>query len=480
MKWISYSPTLLLLASAPALGGSVVVFETAGPNGKNAAKNIEAQLSEALPDHTVKQAPRPKAWKTVDVRMAGQVGEAAAAAGDDVGVASLVAKKGRKVRLVILAVTSDGRVVFDKGADLPRKQPEKRVVALAQDLAKALGKVLRSLDESASASVGSDELQDSAVDSSPRSTRTGATTELEATEVSGQSGASALLDDSTSLGDKEEEADELVRPSRRRRSSFHAAVGGMVGGLTFQDSISTPVQGGDLKIGVGVTLLTGASLELAMADWLTFSATFRSYGVAIDHEFNGDDPNTAIEEPTVTPPEINASAIGVTALLGTGMEFGPLIGGVVAGVSYDSMTADKQTLTASTGEQGVALVPSWTRLAAIAGITLNRGNLGTKGFTGQFGLLAVPWAMHSESPLTSGSSASTLGVQTWLRGRYHLNDFFGRAGGIYFEARVDLEYLSLSYSGVGTRRAFGSGDPVKSSSESRISVGGVAGVGYVY
>ncbi|MFC1611199.1 hypothetical protein ACFL6C_09580 [Myxococcota bacterium] len=465
---------LTFVVASPAVAGSVVVFGTAGPGGKNATRTLMQALKSGLSEHDVSPKARPRAWKKINVRMAGQIAETTSAAGADVGVASMVAKKRRKLFYVIVAVKADGTVVFDKATRLPRKRPDKKITGLGRDLARAISDELRSSEPVATATEPVDTTETTDVTGvEPEDTGGGET------DAGGFSSPTALLG-----GSEEEEQEPKVTVKRRRRrrgALFHAAAQGGAGGLTFQDSIVTNVQGGDLSIGIGITMLITAGAEISLGNWLTFAATFRRYGARMTHKLNGDNPDTPdVVEPEITPKQINASALGTTALLGTGMEFGPLIGGIVAGLSYDSFKADTQKIITTAGSEEAALVPSWGRFAPVAGVTLSYGNLGSEGLTGQLGLLAVPWASHSEMPLTSGNSPSVLGVQSWLRVRYQIPDLFGTSGGLFVEMRADIEFLTLQFKGNGTRKAIGSGDPVQASEETRLMVGGGLGLGYLF
>jgi hypothetical protein len=485
LNTIVRSVVLWMIAFLPAVASAktIVVFYTGGRGGRMATRNIVEVLSGKMPEHTVMRQARPRAWRALHVRMARQIGEAARTAGADVGVATMVVKKRRKLLFRILVADSSGTVVFDKVSRLPRRRPERKVKAVLQGMASAIADHLRTTEpptsgvESLSAAPAAEA---SAADS-------------EAPVPSSDSAVDDQNQDEETPESEEHQTAMLASPSdteskprieigtrgRRRAEGFHFAVRAGAGVLSFQDDISSPVKGGDLNIGVGVTLLTYAGLELTY-DRFTLAATFHRYTARVGHTFH-DDPDTPEREIEITPKEIGASALGGSALIGGGMKLGPLYGHIVAGAVYDSFTADEQVLTNSSGTQETAvLVPSWSRLAPVAGITLAYGGLGAEGLTAQLGLLAVPWAHHLESPKTSGASSSVLGGRGWLRFRYQLPRLFGGGGGLFIEMVGTGEYLVLQYKGNGTRIAFGSTDTVQASKEVRLSTEGGLSIGYVY
>ncbi len=450
------------------------MFETSGPRGDRAGNIILEVLRAELPDLDVTLQSRPTFLRTAHVRLGKKLGQAVHAGDAAFGVASSVIKRRRRLSLVLVVASADGRVIFDKTIRLPRRRPDKRVKAVMRDLARAVQDELRAASppEPEPVPVAGPEPMTVADTGTTIPTISEPVTSAEPTSAP----PAPVVTPST-----EEPPAAVSRPRRRSRDGFHAAVHGGAGGLLIKNDIATTVQGGELTIDVGMTMLTTAGVELQYDDWLVFSGWFRYYGATIGHGYEGDDPSTAREEPLVEPREIGCTGIGTTLLLGSGMPIGPLIGGLRAGVAYDSFSADRQTLTTSAVADGVAvLVPSWTRLSLLGGIALGYGNLATSGLSGELGGAVVPFAVHEESPRTSGESSSVLGGQGWFRVRYAFTDLFGSAGGLFADVRADIEYLRIQYEGNGTRQALGGTETVQASRETRLTLGAWISVGYVY
>ncbi|MFC1611457.1 hypothetical protein ACFL6C_10890, partial [Myxococcota bacterium] len=225
--------------------------------------------------------------------------------------------------------------------------------------------------------------------------------------------------------------------------------------------ITTPVPGGNLEVKPTMTLVAMAGAE-AEVGRLAFSADVRR--------------DTARMRLLSAPDagEIETSSIGMTGLAGVRFELGPILASPLGGVSYDISS------TRAPSELSGSSMPSWNRVLVLAGGTIGYGGLGEPGLVAQLAILAIPFGIHEEQPLTSGQSSSVLGARGWLRLRYQLPDLLGRAGGLFAELAVHGEMLEIEYRGTGTRTVSGTDTAVKDAVESRTTLWTTASVGWVF
>ena len=447
--------------------GTVILFDTAG--GGEVGSVFGTALKAELAGQSMVRKARPKGWKSANVGAAAKVGDAARSAGADAAVDSVVLK-GKNSGLQILAVTASGEVVFDKTIRLPKKKADAVVKGAAKDVALAVAERLGSASPARGPAPTA--VQPAPVKPAP--------TKLELEEPPAQSAgtSSSTVGSSTmSASSSPPDAASAAAPSRRARSrSFHFAVRGGAGITSYSDSLSTNIDGGDLKIAMAPTLRVGGGIEMAYSQYFHLDIAVRRFASSMTHQ---SDQNVLVN--SVAPTTIKTAVFGGTVLLASGLEFGPMAVCLTAGVSYDKLDASEQSLpNADGGTDVVVLVPSWTRLEALTGLTFYYGDLGTKGITAQVSLLVVPWGQVKETPLTSGASSSTLGVQGGLRLRYQLTDLLGGAGGLFVELEGNVDYARVQFKGDGTRKSlFKPEIPVQASKEARFGFGGGLNIGYM-
>jgi hypothetical protein len=500
-----------ICSAAPAQAGTIIVFDTGGPGGRGVVEAMTGTLQEQLAAHEVRRESRPRVWRSLSVERAPAIAEAVSAAGADIGLDSIVSGTKRRRKLTVLAVTAGGEIVFDKTTRLPRRSPEKKAAGLAGDIARAMAD---ELDRAPAASAGAlpsgpagEVLDDGGASSRhseggpafvsgehgmvdaepPISTDPPelplAAIPLVASEVEAIPPAASEVEAVPPAAGEAEamplaasEVEEGPVRERDRDEPFHVALWLGGGVLRYSDEIATTVDGGDLQINLGSTVVANAGLEMQILDIVRVDVMVRRHTATMAHT---DPSNPAVER--VQPDVIDMTTLGGTALGGAVFDVGPIGIGALAGASYDRLDASAQTLADAHGvEQTVALVPSWTRFMLLAGATVDYGNLETEGLTAQLALIAAPWGSNAEEPVTSGDRNRLLGGVGWLRLRYQLTDLLGPAGGFFAEARGDIEYLRIQYEGIGTRTALGGNTPVQASKEARLSFSGGLSLGYIF
>jgi hypothetical protein len=460
------------LVTLPVHAGSVLLFDTGG--GRDVASTLGRALEAELGTNSMIRKGRPKGWKAANIGAAAKVADAARGAGVDAAVDSVLVKQGKNKALQILAVTADGDVVFDKVIRLPKKKADGVIRGVAKDLALAIAERLVVARPSA---------VPTPVQSPPT---TGQPTKVVLEEPAPKAStapdsspppAVALAAAPVSAPPSETTTTATVTPSRRGRSrSFHLALRGGAGVISYNDAITSTVDGGDLKITVAPTLLVGGGFELAYEHYFHLDLSARRSASSMTHK---SEQNPLVNN--VSPATIKTVDLSGTALLASGLAFGPMAVCLTAGAAYDKLDASKQSLpNADGGTDVVVLVPAGTRLEALAGITFYYGDLGTKGVAAQIFLLAVPWGQVKETPLTSGASSSLIGTQGGLRLRYQLADMMGGAGGLFFELEGSAEYLRIQFKGNGTRKSLYTNTPVQASKESRMGFAAGLGAGYLF
>jgi hypothetical protein len=503
-----------ICSAAPAHAGTVIVFDTGGPGGRGVVEAMTGTLQGQLAAHEVRRESRPRVWRSLSVERAPAIAEAVSAAGAEIGLDSIVSGTKRRRKLTVLAVTAGGEIVFDKTTRLPRKSPEKKAAGLAGDIARAMadeldrapaasagalpagpaGEVLDDsgasarhseggpamVDAEAPTSADAPELQLAAIPVAASEVEAIPAAANEAEAIPPAAGEAEAIP--PAAGEAEaiplaaSEVEERPVRERDRGEPFHVALWLGGGVLRYSDEIATTIDGGDLQINLGSTVVANAGLEMQILDIVRVDVMVRRHTATMTHT---DPGNPAVER--VQPDVIDMTTLGGTALGGAVFDVGPIGIGALAGASYDRLDASAQTLADAHGvEQTVALVPSWTRFMLLAGATVDYGNLGTEGLTAQVALIAAPWGSNAEEPVTSGDRNRLLGGVGWLRLRYQLTDLLGPAGGLFAEGRGDIEYLRIQYEGIGTRTALGGNTPVQASKEARLSFSGGLSLGYIF
>ncbi|MBI5511580.1 MAG: hypothetical protein HY903_22720 [Deltaproteobacteria bacterium] len=447
-----------------AKAASVLVFDTGGSGSGATADLVANGLKTALGGASMARKSRPRSWKNADLGNAKKLAEAAKNGGAAVGVDSFVQKQGQLKILQVLAVTPTGDVVFNKAARLPKKKPESVVRGVATDLGRAVAERLGS-----GAPRG---------DESPRPESPGLPQRAVLEDPEGKDTKSAVPVVASSPHPVESvtATPEAPASKRQRGGALHAAVR-LTGGIVGQnDSVATPIQGGDLKISIAPTPVVGGGLEVAFANLVHLDVAARRFASGLKHE-SQDNPVVS----NVQPATIKTTGLGGTALLSSGMEVGPMVAKVTLGVGYDKLSASKQTLANSSGGTDVVvLVPAWTCMRVLVGATGAYGDFGSRGLAAQLTLLAAPWGTYGETPLTSGASASLLGMQTNMRVRYQMPELLAGAAGVFGELAGQVDYVRIQFKGNGTRKAIITGTPVQASKESRLGFGVTLGAGVFF
>ena len=466
-----------------AQAGTVLVLEPGG----DAATSLTETLANELPGHAVSRMPRPKGWREAAVDQARRVGDVARAQKMDVVVDLSTAQKGKQRSLTVVAVSADDEVVFERSVRLPappkrgRKPDLTAIRRVTRELAQAIQDRLRNAQGGAA---GARPIAPAAapvvapparLDGDAATVSPAPPPASSATPPPSAPGTTSPRAEPAVLLTTPPPSVQKETPSRRRRE-WHLAARVGAGVTSFSDSIDTEVQGGDLAINMAPTLALGGGVEFRHSThlWLALDANRASSGMS--HESKN---NALVTK--VAPTTIDINTLTLAARVGTGFEFGDLTVGPEVGFARDSLTAADQSLANTEGGvDPVVLVPSFTRSTVRLGGRLLYGTYADKGLTADLWLAAVPWGKQSETPYTSGSSAKLMGAELGARARYQIPDLLGEVGGAFLELHVGLEYLGLTYSGTGTRRALVSGVAVVDATETRTRFDGGAYVGYLF